>query len=64
MTKIQWEQNQSILQTARKEVISNPGLSQKLFSFRTNPSDPSFPLAYRQLDRVTLSSVVDALELV
>lgn len=58
MTKASWDRNQQLLQAARAAVIEQPAArSHQLFQFRTNPSDASFPLAYRRLDRKNLLRV-------
>jgi hypothetical protein len=64
LTKETWTNNQKLLHAARKEVLQRGGLSNRLLQFRLNPSDPSFPLSYRRLDKVTLNALARELELV
>ncbi len=58
MTEAAWQENERLLQEARSQVLAaTDSASHELFQFRVNPSAPSFPLAYRRLDRQTLKSL-------
>jgi len=61
-----WRNNQKILRAAREKVLSRGAAapSHKLLPFRFNPSDPTFPLSYRRLDKATLNELARELELV
>jgi hypothetical protein len=66
MTKETWTNNQNLLYAAREKVLArgNESPSHRLFQFRLNPSDPTFPLSYRRLDKATLNELARELELV
>jgi hypothetical protein len=55
MNQVQFERNQKLLSAARKEVFQRGGIFlTELLPYRINPADPSYPLAYRRLDRYEL----------
>jgi hypothetical protein len=61
MTEAQHNRNQNLLRDARRIVLQRGGRSSALLQHRLNPSDPMFPIAYRRLDKNTLTETATAL---